>query len=212
MRISEIFYSIQGEGLYAGLPMAFVRFQGCPFRCTWCDSQYTWDFDDGEELTLEAVLEQVDVWGCDRVCVTGGEPLAHLRDFKALVRALKENGHWIEVETAGGHRLPTDVDIDSWVMDIKCPTSEMEQFNKYDQIAVLRPQDQIKFVVAGREDFDFALSVLSQHNPECPTLFSPVWGAVELNDLAEWIKNEAPDSQLSVQVHKYIWDPERRGV
>ena len=212
MRISEIFYSIQGEGAYAGLPMAFVRFQGCPFRCTWCDSQYTWDFGEGEELSLEEVVGQIKTWPSERVCVTGGEPLAHMRDFKTLVTTLKSDGYWIEVETAGGHRLPQDVDVDSWVMDVKCPGSEMERFNKYDQIAVLRPQDQLKFVVTGRGDFEFATNVLAEHRPRCHVLFSPVWGNVEAAELAEWVKSEAPRVRLSLQVHKHIWDPVRRGV
>ncbi len=212
MRISEVFYSIQGEGVYAGLPMAFIRFQGCPFRCRWCDSAYTWDFKGGEELTLAAVLERVATWPARHVCITGGEPLAHLRDLLALARALKDRGYWMEVETAGGHPLPQDAPIDCWVMDIKCPGSGMERFNRYGELAGLRPQDQLKFVVADRRDFDFSLEVLARHRPRCHVLFSPVWGELEPAALAEWVKAEAPHARLSLQVHKVIWDPNRRGV
>ena len=212
MKISELFYSVQGEGVYAGLPMAFVRFQGCPFRCRWCDSEYTWDFHTGNEMSLEEVLATLSGWPARHVCITGGEPLAHLRDFKALALALKERSYWIEVETAGGHRLPQDAPIDCWVMDIKCPGSEMERFNKYGELAGLRPQDQLKFVTADRRDFDFCLEVLKRYQPRCHVLFSPVWGELEPATLAEWVKAEAPQAHLSLQLHKFIWDPRRRGV
>ncbi len=212
MNISEIFYSIQGEGAYAGLPMVFVRLQGCPFRCRWCDSAYTWEFGAGKEMSLEEVLTEVARWPSKEVCITGGEPLSQLRDFTALARALKERGYWTEVETSGGYRIPWDAPIDSWVMDIKLPGSEMERFNKYEEIANLRPQDQLKFVTASRPDFDFALRVLEQQKPRCHVLFSPVWGELSLATLAEWIKMEAPTARLSLQVHKVIWEPNRRGV
>ena len=173
MKISEIFYSIQGEGIYTGLPMVFIRFQGCPFRCVWCDSQYTWDFGSGDEMPLDAVMDAVARWPARHACITGGEPLAHLRDFLALAAALKERGYWIEVETAGGHRLPIDAPVDCWVMDVKCPDSSMERINKYGEIAGLRPEDQLKFVVASRADFDFALGVLAEHRPGATSFSLP---------------------------------------
>ena len=212
MRISEIFYSIQGEGVYTGLPMVFVRLQGCPFRCRWCDSQYTWDPHGGTEMGLDSVLEKIAVWPAKHVCITGGEPLAQPREFSTLAGALKQRGYWTEVETSGGYALPWEVPVDSWVMDIKCPGSEMERFNKYDELAQLRPQDQVKFVVASRGDFDFAADALRKWPTQAQVLFSPVWGEVGLQDLAEWVKAEAPQARLSIQVHKVIWEPNRRGV
>ncbi|MCH7553988.1 MAG: 4Fe-4S cluster-binding domain-containing protein [Chloroflexi bacterium] len=212
MRISEIFYSIQGEGIYTGLPMVFVRFQGCPFQCAWCDTEYTWDFGGGSEMGLDAVTAQIAQWPAKRVCVTGGEPLAHARDFAALAQALNEQGYWIEVETAGGHRLPMDLPIDCWVMDIKCPGSGMDRFNKYGEVASLRSQDQLKFVVTDRADFDFALGVIQEHRPVCHILFAPVWESLAPADLTEWVKDESVDARVSLQVHKLIWDPSKRGV
>ena len=212
MRISELFYSVQGEGLYTGLPMAFIRFQGCPFRCRWCDSMYTWDFEGGEEMSLDEVLGTVAQWPAKSVCITGGEPLAHLRDLKALASALHDRGYWIEVETAGGHRLPKDTPVDSWVVDVKCPGSEMERINKYAELEGLRPQDQIKFIVADRKDFEFARDVIGRWESQAKVLVSPVWGELDPAELTEWIKDEMPQARLCLQIHKLIWDPQRRGV
>ncbi len=212
MRISEVFYSLQGEGAWAGCPMVFVRLQGCPFRCRWCDSAYTLDFEGGDEMALPDVLRKVAEYRCKMVCITGGEPLARPRDFEALVTALKAGGYWMEVETSGGYKLPWQLPIDSWVMDMKCPASGMERFNKYEEIPSLRSQDQLKFVVAGREDFDFALSVVEKHKPACQVLFTPAWGELPPATLAEWVKAESPAARVSLQLHKYIWEPNKRGV
>ncbi|MSQ26175.1 MAG: radical SAM protein [Dehalococcoidia bacterium] len=212
MRISEIFYSIQGEGVYTGVPMVFVRLQGCPYRCAWCDSAYTWDTAGGENHTLEQVLNTVAQWPATHVCITGGEPLAQPKDFLALARALKQRRYWIEVETAGGFAIPPDAPIDSWVVDVKCPGSSMERINKLDTLPRLRPADQVKFVVASRADFDFALAVLRQHHTSAQTLFTPAWDQLEPGALVEWVKAEAPQARVSLQAHKYIWGPTRRGV
>ena len=212
VRVSEIFYSIQGEGVHAGEAQVFVRLQGCRFRCRWCDSVYTWDPHAGETMTLEAVLDAVAAFPTRRVCITGGEPLAQPRAFAALVRALREREYWMEVETSGGYAIPWHLPIDSWVMDVKCPDSDMERFNKYPEVARLRPQDQLKLVVASRRDFDFALGVIAEHRPQCHVLFSPVWSELQPAALAEWIKAEAPGARLSLQVHKVLWEPNRRGV
>ncbi len=212
MRISEIFYSIQGEGVYTGVPMVFIRLQGCPFRCTWCDSVYTWDPKGGEEMALDEVMRAAAKWPAKHVCITGGEPLAQPRDFKALAKALKEKGYWIEVETSGGYPLPMEAPVDSWVMDIKCPGSGMERYNKYEEMARLREQDQVKFVITSRKDFDFTLDVLQKHTTKAVALFSPAWDQLDPAQLAEWVKAEAPQALLSLQIHKVIWAPNRRGV
>ncbi len=212
MRISEIFYSIQGEGLFTGVPMIFIRLQGCPYRCTWCDSAYTWDAAAGQRQSLEQVLGVVAQWPATHVCITGGEPLAQPKDFLALAHALKHRGYWIEVETAGGIAIPREAPIDSWVVVVKCPGSSMERIIQLETLALLRPADQVKFVVASRADFDFALAVLRRHPTSAQTLFTPAWDRLAPEALVEWVKAEAPQARLSLQAHKYIWGPARRGV
>ncbi len=213
MRISEIFYSLQGEGLYSGLPMTFIRLQGCPFRCRWCDSEYTWNPKGGDELSLETVLAKVRDYPTKHVCITGGEPLAQPRDFLALTRALHERGYWQEVETSGGYALPMQAPVDSWVLDIKCPGSGMEAINKYTELARLRDQDQVKFVVATRADFDFAREVLAKHETKAAVLFSPVFGETNTTEIAEWLKEAGlPNARLSLQLHKVLWPGVTRGV
>lgn len=212
MKISEIFYSVQGEGVWAGVPMAFIRLQGCPFQCLWCDSRYTWDPKGGVDLEVEDVLGRIAAFPTKHVCITGGEPLAQPRALRVLANELHAQGYWIEVETSGGYPIPWDAPVDSWVMDVKCPGSGMERFNRYEGLSRMRPQDQLKLVVADRADFDFAAAILARYQPKCHVLFSPVWGEVDLAALTEWIKAEAPQARLSLQIHKVIWEPTRRGV
>jgi 7-carboxy-7-deazaguanine synthase len=213
MRVTEIFYSIQGESSFAGLPCAFVRLTWCNLRCSWCDSEYT--FTGGKEMTVDEVLERVRGYHCQLVEVTGGEPLVQKRECCALVTRLCDEGYTVLVETGGG--LDASV-LDARaikILDVKCPGSGEAERNHWANLERLNPRDEIKFVIKHRVDFDFALEVIKKYrlDERAPSvLFSPVWGAVEFKDLAEWILQSGVRGRMQLQLHKFIWGADTRGV
>jgi len=218
MLITEIFASVQGEGVRAGLPTAFVRLARCPYRCTWCDSEYT--FTGGEPMTLDAVLERVrDFGSLPNVCITGGEPLVQRQAVQDLIPRLFEECSWlqsVEIETSGG--LPIWEAADPrlhWNLDVKCPGSGMERHFVPENLERLRAGDEIKFVLTGRADFDFARDFVEQRLTATPAgiFLQPAWGQIEPVRLVEWLLAEPlPGVRLSLQQHKYIWSPDARGV
>jgi 7-carboxy-7-deazaguanine synthase len=213
MRITEIFYSIQGESSFAGLPCVFVRLTWCNLRCSWCDSEYT--FSGGTEMTVEEVITQVRGYDCKLVEITGGEPLVQKRDCTELVRRLCDEGFTVLIETGGG--LDTSIldDRAIKILDVKCPGSGESERNFWPNLEKLNSRDEIKFVIQDRADFDFALEVIEKHrlNERQPhVLFSPVWGAVELKNLANWILQSKVHGRMQLQLHKYIWGPDVKGV
>ncbi|HVF50666.1 MAG TPA: radical SAM protein [Pyrinomonadaceae bacterium] len=213
LRVTEIFRSIQGESTHAGRPCSFVRLTGCPMRCVWCDSEYT--FKGGEQMTLDEVLEQVKAFGCRLVEVTGGEPLAQREAF-ALVRRLCDEGYEVLIET-GGFVSTAEVDERAaLILDVKCPASGEAGRNHWPNLERLRPErDEVKFVVAGREDWEFARDVIARYDLQRrarAVLVSPVWGGVDLQALADWIASSGMEVRMQLQMHKYIWGAEARGV
>ncbi len=210
IRITEIFYSIQGESTHAGRPCIFIRLTGCNLRCTWCDSAYT--FTGGEPMSVDQILETIRKWDCRLVEVTGGEPLAQKESF-ALIGRLADAGYEVLIETSGSIDIePVDARA-KIVLDVKCPGSGEERKNFWPNLAKLRAGDEVKFVIADRADYDYAVGVIRDHDLEGrPLLFSPVWGAIGLEDLAAWILAEGIDARLQVQLHKLIWGAEARGV
>jgi 7-carboxy-7-deazaguanine synthase len=213
MRITEIFYSIQGESSFAGLPCTFVRLTWCNLRCSWCDSEYT--FTGGTEMSVDEVLEKVLGYGCQLVEITGGEPLVQKRECCALVTRLCDEGYTVLVETGGGLDTgPLDPRAIK-ILDVKCPGSGEAKRNVWANLERLNPQDEIKFVITDRADFDFALEVIERYglNERVPhVLFSPVWGAVEFKDLAEWVLQSGAHARMQLQLHKFIWGPDVKGV
>ncbi len=213
MRITEIFYSIQGESSFAGLPCVFVRLTWCNLRCVWCDSEYT--FTGGAEMTIEQVIEKVRSFGCKLVEITGGEPLVQKRECTELVKRLCDEGFTVLVETGGS--LDANV-LDPRaikILDVKCPGSGEAERNFWANLENLNPRDEIKFVIKDRVDFDFALDIIQKYelNERKPDLlFSPVWGEVDLKDLAGWILQSGERARLQLQMHKYIWGPDVKGV
>jgi 7-carboxy-7-deazaguanine synthase len=212
LTVNEIFHSIQGESTFAGEPCVFVRLTACDLRCRWCDTPYA--FHEGRKMSVEAVQEQVEGYGCPIVEITGGEPLLQ-PDVIPLMQRLLDAGKTVLVET-GGHRSIANVpDGVVRIMDIKCPGSGEAERNDWTNVARLTSRDQVKFVIADRADYEYArgLVVGERLATRCgAVLFSPVHGELSLRDLAEWVLADRLPVRLQLQMHKYIWDPQTRGV
>lgn len=211
MRITEIFHSIQGESSYAGQPCVFVRLTGCPLRCTWCDSAYT--FSGGLDLPIAEVLDKVRAYGCRLVEVTGGEPL-HQPEAFTLVERLCDAGYEVLVETSGAiDTAPLDRRAHV-ILDVKCPGSGMAERMHWENLDRLARQDEAKFVIRDRADYDWARDVVTAHRlpDRCTVLFAPVFGELEPRLLAEWILADRLPVRFQLQLHKFIWAPDMRGV
>jgi 7-carboxy-7-deazaguanine synthase len=213
LRVTEIFHSIQGESTHAGRPCTFVRLTGCPMRCKWCDSEYT--FTGGDHFTIEEIMQKVRDFGCRLVEVTGGEPLAQREVFE-LIRQLCDEGHEVLIET-GGYVSTTEVDERAQViLDIKCPASGEADRNDWSNLGRLRAdRDEVKFVIADASDWEFAKKTIAQYELESRAkaiLISPAWGLVNLQDMAKWITESGLNVRMQLQLHKYIWGPDVHGV
>lgn len=212
LTINEIFYSIQGESTYAGRPCVFVRLTACDLRCSWCDTPYS--FHEGRKQSIEEVLATVDGYDCPLVEVTGGEPLLQ-EEVYPLMRTLLDRGRTVLLET-GGHRSTERVpDEVVTILDVKCPGSGEAHRNDWTNLARLRPHDEVKFVIKDRADYDFARDVIRRHALEgraSAILFSPVHGVLDPKQLSEWVLADRLPVRVQLQVHKYIWDPNTRGV
>lgn len=211
MRITEIFHSIQGESTYAGLPCTFVRLTGCPLRCTWCDSEYT--FQGGSEMSLNEVMQCVRAYDCRLVEMTGGEPL-HQSEAFLFIRSLCEDGYTVLVETSGAIDVSPVDPRAHIILDVKCPGSGMMDRMDWKNLDRLTAKDEVKFVLKDRADYEWACSILTQYDltHRCAILFSPVFGHLELQHLAEWILADKLSVRFQMQLHKYIWHPSLRGV
>ena len=212
LTINEIFHSIQGESTYAGRPCVFVRLTACDLRCSWCDTPYA--FHEGQKMPLEAVLDEVERYGCDVVEVTGGEPLLQ-QDVYPLMRALLDRGKTVLIET-GGHRSIADVPRGVVkVMDVKCPGSGEAARMDWDNFDRLAPTDEVKFVIRDRADYEYATEVVARYGlvgKVAAIHFSPVHGVLDPKTLSEWVLADRLQVRVQLQVHKYIWSPETRGV
>src|ERR1700752_2382540 len=213
LRVTEIFRSIQGESTHAGRPCTFVRLTGCPMRCTWCDSEYT--FTGGDHFSLDSIMEQVREFDCNLVEVTGGEPLAQREAFD-LIKRLCDQGYEVLIET-GGYVSTADVDPRaSLILDVKCPDSGEAERNHWANLERLNPdKDEVKFVIASEQDWEFAKEIIGKYqleNRAKAILISPAWEQIDLQELANWITGSRLKVRMQLQLHKYIWGPDVHGV
>ncbi len=213
LKVNEIFFSIQGESNYNGRPCIFVRLTGCNLRCSYCDTRYA--YYDGKGMEIEEILETVARYGCNIVEVTGGEPLIQ-KNTPVLIKSLLDSGFEVLLETNGTMDISNIDERCIKIIDIKCPFSGEAQKNNMENLKILGKRDELKFVIANKEDFYFAKEVLNKWNiipfrPN-PVHFSPVFGILEPRLLAEWILQDKLEVRLNLQIHKIIWGGDIRGV
>jgi len=211
LKVNEIFHSIQGESSHTGRPCVFVRLTGCNLRCAWCDTEYA--FHEGEDLTVNQVMERVGSYGCGLVAVTGGEPLLQEEAIDLMERLLAE-GCEVMLETGGSLpvcKVPRQV---IKIVDFKAPSSGMAKHNRWSILHDLAPHDEVKFVIGDRNDYDWARARIEEHGlaRRHTILFSPVFGKLEPRTLAEWLLADRLGARLQLQLHKVIWGPDKRGV
>lgn len=211
LKVNEIYASIQGESSYTGLPCVFIRLAGCNLRCSWCDTSYA--FYEGSDLTLENIMGQVKKFSLPLVEITGGEPLMQ-EDVYPLMNALLDKGYQVMLETGGAisiNKVPEKV---IKIIDIKCPGSGEEKKNHLENLKLLAPHDEVKFVLIDRADYEWSRDLLQKCNlpSSVQVLFSPVYDKLELKDLSEWILSDRLPVRLQTQLHKIIWSKNAIGV
>lgn len=212
LKINEIYYSVQGESTFAGRPCVFIRLTYCNLRCSYCDTEYA--FYEGYDKSIDSVLEEIKKYNCNLVEVTGGEPLVQKESLE-LMKRLAEEGYDVLLETGGS--LPIK-DIDKRVriiLDLKCPSSKMMKKNLYENIDHLKPVDEVKFVIGTREDYEWTKEIINKYelSNKCEILFSVVFGKLEPVQLVNWIiEDNLNFVRFQLQMHKFIWEPDKKGV
>jgi 7-carboxy-7-deazaguanine synthase len=213
LKVNEIFYSIQGESTYAGKPCVFIRLTGCILRCSYCDTKYA--YYDGEKLDIHEIINKVALYRCTLVEVTGGEPLLQ-EETPYLISQLLGTGYKVLIETNGSQDISRVDGRSVRIVDIKCPSSGEKDRNDLANLNRLRDEDELKFVIGSREDYDYAKDILSLigygSSSKIAVHFSPSFGRMESKELAGWILNDRLNVRLHLQLHKYIWPPGQRGV
>jgi len=207
MKINEIFYSLQGEGKWTGLPNIFIRTAGCNLRCAFCDTKYA--YDNGKEMGLDEILNQISKYPCKYICLTGGEPLLQEEIFR-LIELLLKNNSQLCIETNGSINIKgLSKRLIMISLDIKCPSSNMYKRNNFTNITLLRKDDQLKFVIKDKKDYNYAKGIVKKYKPKCMVFFQPVWGT-NINKIANWIISDGLDIKLGLQIHKILWGDKRK--
>ena len=213
LRVNEIFYSIQGESTFAGFPCIFIRLTGCNLRCRYCDTTYA--YEEGNDIPIESILTTVKKFSCNLIEVTGGEPLIQ-DETPDLISALLDKGYTVLLETNGSQDISTVDTRCIRIVDIKCPSSGMENRNYWKNLDYITLNDQLKFVIAHRQDYLYAKKVLDspaiKGRKELLVNFSPVFNKIDLKTMAKWILEDNLTVRLQIQLHKYIWGEHQKGV
>jgi 7-carboxy-7-deazaguanine synthase len=211
LQVNEIFFSIQGEGTRAGQPCVFVRLTGCPLRCSWCDTAYA--FHEGVKRTEDEILASIKAYPCRLAMLTGGEPLAQAAAFPFITR-LADEGWQVLVETSGHVDISALDPRATAILDVKCPGSGESHRMEWKNLEILKPEDEVKFVIADRRDYDWAKALVAERGlvGRVAVLFSPVHGALDPGTLGRWILDDGLAVRLQVQLHKYLWPQATRGV
>ena len=211
LKINEIFYSIQGESSYTGLPCIFIRLTYCNLRCSYCDTEYA--FYDGKDISIDDILSEIKKYPTDLVMVTGGEPLIQDYCINLMEKLIAEN-YSVMLETSGSMKLNKVPKKVIKIVDFKCPSSDMMEKNDWQILSDIQKQDEIKFVIGNKKDYDWSKKMITKYklNELCPILFSPVYNVMSIQDLSEWILKDGIKVRLQSQLHKHIWGPEIKGV
>jgi len=211
LKVNEIYYSIQGESSRAGLPCVFVRLTYCNLRCSYCDTEYA--FHDGKEMPADLIIEEVKKFHCPLIEITGGEPLFQAESVE-LMKRLCDEGFDVMLETGGSLTVK---EVDKRVMiilDLKCPSSKMMKKNLYENLDYIKTSDEIKFVIGSREDYEWAKETIGKYNlaGKCGILLSTVFGALDPAKMVGWMLEDKLRARFQLQMHKFIWEPDTKGV
>ena len=210
IKINEIFYSIQGESSMSGMPCIFIRLTYCNLRCSYCDTEYS--FHEGKDMSIDDILKKIKNYNCKLVEVTGGEPLLQKESIDLMTILLNDN-YKVMLETGGSlpiKDVPKDV---IKIVDFKCPSSNMHKKNDWNILKDLQKHDEIKFVIGNYEDYEWTKNKIKSYNLNTKRiLLSPVHGVLKSKDLSEWILKDGINARLQLQLHKYIWSPDTKGV
>ena len=211
MKINEIFKSIQGETSYVGLPCTFIRITGCNLRCGYCDTTYA--YEEGAEMSINSILESIGGFKSKLVCVTGGEPLSN-KDTPSLIKELLSKNYTVLVETNGSYDVSAIPQKAIKIMDIKCPDSNMSYSMHWRNINYLTKLDEVKFILSSRKDYEWTKEVISRYNLSKVTnvLIGTAFGVISPKSVVRWILEDNLDVRFQLQLHKYIWELQTRGV
>ena len=212
MKICEIFHSVQGETTYAGLPCVFLRTSGCNLRCSYCDTKYA--YEDGVEMSVDDVFAQAQSYECNLIAITGGEPLVQREAVESLIALLLDSGNTVLLETNGSLSIQSVDNQVVKILDLKCPDSGMSEHMMWENIQHLNMHDQVKFVLSSRRDYEWARAVMIEYPMlnEFEVLLSVAYEKLRARDVVEWMLYDRLNARFQLQLHKYIWNPDARGV
>jgi len=211
LKINEIYYSVQGESSFSGLPCIFIRLTYCNLRCSYCDTEYA--FYDGKDMTISQIIKKIESFNCDLIEITGGEPLLQNGCIE-LIEKLQSINKKILIETGGSLPIKNIPQKTHIILDLKCPSSNMEKKNYWDNINYLKPIDEVKFVIGDKNDYNWAKRKIKKYKliDKCSVLMSPTYNKIEAKKITKWILKDNLDVRFQIQLHKIIWEDSEKGV